>query len=288
MLLEKNKNSFFVLHDNNEDDIKKDNLPSGIYEVALKNHGMWSELYFKTLATSKDKLVKIEDGVFKEVYEHIINFFSKENAEIHKNFQMKYKAASILYGPPGTGKTCLISMILKDLVKSIGAICIYSDVDSMLKMATFTRTSVDVPLVFVLEEVDNHINHRDYTTALTREGLLNFLDGFTSTENIYVLATTNYIDRIGTNFINRPSRFERKFLLDRVPKSVLFELVKEMVPTVYHKKVNIEKLAYELSEQDIKIDELKHVLVNHVKGTPLKQCLKLFTKLEPELEEGDY
>jgi ATP-dependent 26S proteasome regulatory subunit len=47
-----------------------------------------------------------------------------------------------------------------------------------------------------------------------RSFFLNELDGFSDNSGIVVLATTNYPERIDPAIIDRPSRFDRKYLFD--------------------------------------------------------------------------
>lgn len=274
-MLKKDKNNFFIDNHKEERETFK-NLPAGIYSVEEKLSLFTKEFYFEN-RNSTSNLVKINSGIFKEIYDHVMDFFNPETKQIYDDFKVKYKSASILYGSPGTGKTCLIQIITEELVKKIGAVCIYATPVEMCILAQYAREDESIPLVFILEEIDNYIDQNVFGNNKSIEMLLNFLDGFESVNNIYVLATTNHINKIGNNFKERPSRFERKFNLERIPQEVIQNLVPQMMPEKYHKKINMPKVLYELSERDIKIDQLKNILIKHVQGIPLEVCIDMFS-----------
>src|SRR4029077_18785777 len=72
--------------------------------------------------------------------------------------------------------------------------------------SVFERARKTTPCLLVLEDLDSLIND------LNRSFFLNELDGFAANTGILVLATTNHPERLDPALLNRPSRFDRKYL----------------------------------------------------------------------------
>lgn len=67
--------------------------------------------------------------------------------------------------------------------------------------------------MLVLEDLDALITRRN------RSHFLNELDGFAQNDGILTLATSNYPEKLDPAIVDRPSRFDRKFLFDRPERS---------------------------------------------------------------------
>jgi hypothetical protein len=72
----------------------------------------------------------------------------------------------------------------------------------------FVRARSVAPRLLVLEDLET------IGGDANRSFFLNELDGFSENTGVAVLATTNYPERIDPAIIDRPSRFDRKYLFD--------------------------------------------------------------------------
>jgi len=70
--------------------------------------------------------------------------------------------------------------------------------------------------MLVLEDLDSLI------TDQVRSYFLNEVDGLETNEGVYIMASTNYLERLDPGISKRPSRFDRKFLF---PKPNLAERI---------------------------------------------------------------
>ena len=68
----------------------------------------------------------------------------------------------------------------------------------------FDKARQLAPCVLVLEDLDNLINDKN------RSFFLNQLDGLQSNDGLFIVGTTNHLDRLDPGLSSRPSRFDRK------------------------------------------------------------------------------
>jgi chaperone BCS1 len=129
-----------------------------------------------------------------------------------------YRRGYLLYGQPGTGKSSFISALAGHFGYSI---CMLSLSERTLDDDRLNYLLNNAPNCFMLlEDVDaafvsrdlfDNAQHRAYEgmTRVTFSGLLNAIDGVTSTEERILFMTTNHIDRLDAALI-RPGRIDVK------------------------------------------------------------------------------
>jgi AAA+ superfamily predicted ATPase len=117
----------------------------------------------------------------------------------------------LFYGPPGNGKT----HFLKALLHEVGKPCLYvKSIQGTYNggheaiRRIFTRARRIAPCFLVFEDLETIV------TDENRSFFLNELDGFAENSGIVTLATTNFPERIDPAIVDRPSRFDRKYLFD--------------------------------------------------------------------------
>lgn len=76
----------------------------------------------------------------------------------------------------------------------------------------FSRARATAPCLLVLEDIDSMV------TEKLRSYFLNEVDGLESNNGIYMLGTTNHLDRLDPSLSQRPSRFDRKIPFTEPPK----------------------------------------------------------------------
>ncbi len=127
------------------------------------------------------------------------------NEDVYRKRGIRYRRAALLYGPPGNGKTCEIVRRCRFLVEehdfAIITISMRHFPEALKAYRPHLYASKAKGFVFVIEELTGMVDS-------DMESLLSFLDGPDSWENSYVVATTNYADKIPANLISRPGRFD--------------------------------------------------------------------------------
>lgn len=178
-------------------------LPKGIYKLNCPD--VYSETVL--IPWELDTTLKLfELDAVKKVLHDFRGFQSQK--DLYSKLKMAYKRGVLLYGPPGTGKTCAINMIVRDLI-DLDAVIIFIDgalsTDFLMEMKNDPRLKL-----FIFEELTQTID----ATKIAR--FLTFLDGENSLDNCYILATTNYADKLPNNIVDRPGRFDLLLELDEI------------------------------------------------------------------------
>jgi SpoVK/Ycf46/Vps4 family AAA+-type ATPase len=70
-------------------------------------------------------------------------------------------------------------------------------------------------LLCIIEDIDGLCDDNYYETEL-----LNILDGIGQMENTIYLATTNYPEKLKERILNRPSRFDRRYKIEKPDSNI--------------------------------------------------------------------
>jgi SpoVK/Ycf46/Vps4 family AAA+-type ATPase len=203
-----NKVTHWVTSDNEvfiarPDEKESDKLPPGIYKIKQTMVGV---LFVKT-DYKQDELLKFEDTIAQKAVDEIKSFWTKK--KLFKRHSFAFKRGILFYGPPGSGKSSTVKIIVNDVINSGGLAIIFSDPELFRSgMDIIRKIQPDTPVVAIMEDIDSLMYNYDNSE------ILNILDGVTGYDDIVYLATTNYIDKLEGRIKNRPSRFDRRFLVD--------------------------------------------------------------------------
>jgi hypothetical protein len=179
-------------------------LPAGVYEIQYDpSHGV----YFERLPVQSAGLLRFPNSSSDQVLCEIQSFWSKE--ELFRVHGLPYKRGILLWGPPGNGKSCLIRLILDDLVGRAGLAFRFA-APPLFKtgMRAFREIQPDTPVVVLMEDFDTIV------AVYPESEVLDLLDGMAQVHKTVFLATTNYPERLSPRILNRPSRFDRRFKID--------------------------------------------------------------------------
>lgn len=179
-------------------------LPAGAYDIVNLGHGVMG---FQPLDIITDTLYKFPDTKSDEIIKEVEDFWTLKKS--FTKFGFLHKRGILLYGPPGGGKTCVVALIIKDMVESGGIVLVHRLPGNLAYMLPQLRSvEPNRPIVVVLEDIDAIIDDGGESK------LLNLLDGENQVNNVVFLATTNYPERLDARIVNRPSRFDRVVKID--------------------------------------------------------------------------
>lgn len=133
-----------------------------------------------------------------------------DNIDRFKTYNLTPKRGIILYGDPGCGKTSLIHLLVDELKKYNGISIYFDNPFNWVELAKLVRkVEKERPLLCIIEDIDLVIS------KFGEEVFLNFLDGLNSIDNVVYVATTNNLDRIPERIKDRPSRFDKKYKIEK-------------------------------------------------------------------------
>jgi len=255
-----------------------DNIPPGIYEIGLdQNKGY----FLQNKEVNLDELFvlpsKEQDAIIADIRKFWIR---KQNFD---DYGFNYKRGILLYGAPGNGKTSIFNLLSKEIVEKYNGIIFHLKNSDELK--SFSRFSSilrqiekDTPLLLILEDLEIFTEYSSDEILL-----LNLLDGAEQLDNIVVLASTNYPEKLKERILNRPSRFDRRYEL---------KFPNEEVREFYFRKKLKPK---DLESIDLKkwVDETKGLSVAHLAevvksvfalGNTFEETIELLNEMKIKLD----
>lgn len=206
-------------------------------------------------------------------------YMSEESTKIHKSLNMLQKAGLMFYGKQGTGKTTVMYGIADYFVKNHNAMVIISNhlynIED-LKEYLFDKIGSDVLKVVIVDECEEEFVKR-------QNSVKKILDSPDSLNRTIFLFATNYVDKIPSAIIDRPSRIKYSIEMESIEEEdILFMLMQNI-------NNNIDK-DYRLHDEEVRglvsqisastIDELKHEYMDKVLSISLekgKEIEKLVT-----------
>lgn len=191
-----------------EQELKK--LPGGFYRHELKDYKFPERLV--PMDVRGDTIINLPE-IFNPIVTDINSFISEESKKIDQDLNIQHKLGIMLYGPPGTGKTTLIRSVLKNTIPKNSIVIFMESIFSNKMIKTFVDTESNRLKVLVFEEMLTTVEN----TKLDR--LLDFLDGERSLDNVIVIGTTNYPEKLPANIVDRPGRFDRFYKISHPTKN---------------------------------------------------------------------
>merc|ERR1712240_91791 len=158
--------------------------------------------------------VVLDAGVGEAIVKDVREFMTSEGW--YRERGIPYRRGYLLHGPPGCGKTSFIAALAGELEYSI---CVLNLSDRTMGDDRLAHRLADAPenSIILLEDIDAAFVSRELNpeaetayqgaNRLTFSGLLNAIDGVTSTEGRIVFMTTNYFERLDPALI-RPGRVD--------------------------------------------------------------------------------
>ena len=176
-------------------------LPAGAYKLSFHN----GILYYIKVKLLIDNLLYFKESIMSQVLKEIDRFW-KSGSKFKKHGFLQ-RRGYLLYGPPGSGKSCLVQLIMKDIINNNGIIFLGGrNIDNLISgISLFRRIEPSRPIICLFEDIDS-ITERSVGGEAE---LLAFLDGENQENNVLNIATTNYPEKLDKRIIMRPRRFDR-------------------------------------------------------------------------------
>lgn len=184
-------------------------------EICRWSSARQSVEYQGTLLENKEKSLFLAQGQKELLFKTLDDF--QESRQNYYDLGVPYKLGICLYGPPGTGKTSTIKAIARHTGRDIYYVSLETIRDNeMLNSAM----ECGEDRIIVFEDLDilpathqDSVSSTGATTGISRQGLLNILDGINSPQNAIFVLTTNNRDRLDAA-LTRAGRVDLELELD--------------------------------------------------------------------------
>ena len=230
--------------------VVKHRLPNGVYTAGVDE---WGSIYFRPFVPITDELIEFKDSLSEQIVKMVDHFLSQEVKDAFTKYNIVYKRGVLLYGMPGTGKTSVVNLIMQTAAKK-DMVILYNIPPNLVNASVDAIRAVEKnnrKIMVIWEDFE------DIVTNYERD-ILNLLDGIVQVEDIFYIATTNFLDEIPNRVKKRPSRFADIIEVGTPPA----ELRRKYILSKLHPEDNIDINFWVEHTEGFTIDQLKDLVIN--------------------------
>lgn len=246
-------------------------LSAGVYSVSVNSFG---ELYLMEEKLQTDDLIELPDSPAQMINKRVDEFLNDKTRGAFERYKILYKRGVLMYGPPGTGKTSIIHILMRTAVKK-DMVVLLGTSPRLIEPAVRSIREVEKtsrPIMVVWEELERWVQDCE-------GDLLDLLDGVNQVDNIFYIATTNYIETIPQRIRNRPSRFAE--VIEIGPPNQ--QLRKEFLLAKIHEDDNIDIDEWVNKTGGLVIDHLKDLIISVlVLNIPIDDAIEKLRTLDKD------
>ncbi|KAK3093339.1 hypothetical protein FSP39_014256 [Pinctada imbricata] len=214
--------------------------------------------------------VVLDSGVSERIINDAQDFAM--NQEWYTNRGIPYRRGYILYGPPGCGKSSALDY----------SICVLNlhDMGMADDRLHYLLSIAPERSIILLEDIDAVCFNRDLAAQnptrfegmgkLTLSGLLNALDGVTSSEGRLIFMTTNYIERLDSALI-RPGRADVKEYIGYASDHQISVMFRRFYPDQSDSVIGKFVTDVRQHKQDVSVAQLQGLFLQY-KDDPIGVC----------------
>lgn len=256
-------------------------LPAGVYILETMDTMMGSFNFYRPLPEI-EQYVPFSNGAAADIMERAGNFFSGKVKSKYDDLGLAYKTGIILHGKSGTGKTVMVKIIMKELSRLYGAICIVGG--TTVKPLAFLSAiqelkTMNKPIVLFVDECEYSLNQFE-------SYWLTILDGYLSPQNFMFLGCTNYLGDISPR-LRRPSRIAHCIEISSIDEEVAKQYVESKVGKFLDANTRA-MMVIESQEQKATIDAFKHAIKEfYIYGDGTHDCFRRMLKDQLTIEDGE-
>ena len=190
-------------------------------KTVVYRYGSGYDNFWKVFGKPKDKrpwkTIVTQNGIKEELLQDIKMF--QRDAEWYNIHGVPHRRGYLLHGPPGTGKSSLVLSLAGELGLSLSVVTLsdknLTDDELMNRMVTVPTKSIvlmeDIDVALPSKKRTREIETKQqrgekvYLGSLTMSGILNAIDGVTTSNGQILIMTTNHKEHLDPALI-RPGR----------------------------------------------------------------------------------
>jgi ATP-dependent 26S proteasome regulatory subunit len=153
-------------------------------------------------------MLVLPSEIKNDIRENAERFFIGDRT-VYRRLGLPHKRGFIFIGEPGDGKTLtgkIIANTYKVTFIYVTSLQSPHQTPSQCLRDIYDRAQEQAPCVVLIEDLDSQIDRSSRTV------FLNILDGFDHNDGILTIATTNNPEDIDRALLDRPSRFDKKWV----------------------------------------------------------------------------
>lgn len=209
-------------------------LPSGFYFTKYSSD---FGAYISKFEPKLDNNIEISKKIYSLVEKDFDKFWNISDKM--KESGLEVRRSIMLHGQPSNGKKYIAKRIGEKFVKEYSGLVLYSeDPEDLKKIIKQIRLVEGSPrkIMVVIENLGIVLE------KYGAQSVISLLKGVTNEQGIYIIATTNYEDRIADYVSDKPRMFNQKFLVGypdkKERKEYISELISKMKESVSQTKIN--------------------------------------------------
>ena len=211
----------------------------------------------------------------KELKKNFLNdinaFLEPKTKERYARLGIPYKRTYLLEGEMGSGKTSFITAVASTFNYNLAIVCFtpkMTETQLMKMLRNFNNEEgKDDDVLIVLEDIDcifkERKSHDEARNSMSFSGILNALDGISTSQNRIVILTTQYMRNLDSALI-RPGRVDYIMHFDYIVKEQVEDIFKAFTECEDKEKINrFCKLYFELNIKT-SVCSLQQYLMNYL------------------------
>lgn len=246
-------------------------LPPSAYNLIVDN----GIIHFSKFDLNIDDLLTLPNSLTHEIVSEISNFW--DLYDYYKKYNISHRRGILISGPAGCGKSCILKLVAADVIKRGGIVIPYTDPSILIGgINTIRSVQPTTPIVVLMEDLESILS----TSKSGQSMFLNLLDGVYSDsfDRVVFMATTNYPEQLEKRITNRPSRFDRVFVVENPTPDARLAYLKYIVGDNINIGVTLSQIVCDTD--NLSFAHLKEIFVSTViMGNSYKKVLEAVRKM---------
>lgn len=219
-----------------------------------------------------ENLIFNKNSTLDKIKNDVQSFFTDKTEDIYKRLDIPFKRGIILYGEPGNGKSSIIREIIRTVPDEITKVIIKQTNYMPSALSSLINGLDGKKAIIIMEDIDSML------TEYNRSDFLNTIDGVDIKTGLYLIATTNYPEKLDKAIFNRAGRFDKAYKIENPDKDTR---------KLFFKSRNLDEIFknFRFSNKHPNVDNKKliNTFVENSEGVPMATLKELIVSVSYKL-----